>query len=259
MTQQQHGDTEARLAGFEVRLQAGFEWANAHGREILVGIAVFVLAGAVVAGVWEFRARGRAGAEAELARIEARYTQAMGATTSEAFIPEPANVEQATKAREAALAELDAFIAAQGSSDAAKVASLRAAEIEVDLGRLGDADKRLEALAAAYDETDARRAVALRLRGYVLDQGGDPLAAAEVYESGARIQAYPPAVLLWVAAGDCFARAGQPARAIGSYRQALSAASDVAEEEGVIARMAIEQAKLDRLPAEGGSASGSDK
>ena len=248
MTERQHGDTETRLMGFEARLQDGFAWANAHGREIVIGIAIFLVAGGVFAGVWEMRSRKSAAAEAELARIEARYSQAMGATSGELFVVEPANAEQATKAREAAAAELDAFIAAQGASDAARIAGLRAAEIEVDLGRLPAADKRLAALAESFAPDDPRRAVALRLRGYVLDQSGDPLAAAEVYETGARIASYPPRVLIWIEAGDCFARAGQPARAISAYRQALSASPEVAEQEGVLVRIGIEQAKLDASP-----------
>jgi predicted negative regulator of RcsB-dependent stress response len=248
MAERQHGETETRLAGFEARIQDGFAWANAHGREIVIGIVAFLIVGGVGAGIWEWQTRRRGAAETELARIEARFTHAMGATTGEQFISEPANAEQAVKAREATLAELDAFIAAQGASGAARIASLRAAEIEVDLGRLEVADKRLEALAAAFDEADARRAVALRLRGYVLDQGGNSLAAAEVYEAGARIQAYPPRVLLWIAAGDCFARAAQPGRAIAAYRQALAASPEVADQEGIVARIGVEQARLDTAP-----------
>lgn len=258
MTERQHGDTESRLMGFEARLQDGFEWANAHGREIVVAIAVFLVAGGAFAGFWELRSRRVAAAEAELARIEARYTQAMGSTSGEMFVEEPANAEQAKKAREAALAELDAFIAVQGASDASRIASLRAAEIEVDLGRLPDADKRLSALAESFAADDARRAVALRLRGYVLDQGGDSLAAAEVYETGARIESYPPRVLVWIESGDSFARAGQPARAVAAYRQALSASPEIAEQEGVLVRIGIEQAKLDAAPPSV-PAPGSDK
>ncbi len=258
MTERQHGDTESRLMGFEARLQDGFEWANSHGREIVVGIAVALVVGGVLAGVWELRSRQVAESEAELARIEARYTQAMGSTSGEMFVAEPANAEQAAKAREAALSELEAFITDQGSNDAARIASLRAAEIEVDLGRLPDADKRLAALAEAFDPEDARRAVALRLRGYVLEQGGDPLAAAEVYESAARIAAYPPRVLVWIEAGDSFARAAQPARAVAAYRLALAASPEVAEQEGVLIRIGIEQAKLDAAPPPV-STPGSDK
>ncbi len=248
MTERQHGETETRLAGFEARIQDGFAWANDHGREIVIGIAVFLVVGGIGAGIWEWQKRNRGAAEAELARIEARFTQAMGSTSGDAFISEPANAEQAAKAREAALVELDTFIAAQKSSPVSRIASLRAAEIEVDLGRLDVADKRLDALAAAFDAGDAGRAVALRLRGYVLDQSGNPLAAAEVYETGAGIESYPPRVLLFIAAGDCFSRAGQPARAIAAYRQALSASPEVAEQEGIVGRMGLEQAKLDAAP-----------
>ena len=108
------------------------------------------------------------------------------------------------------------------------------------------------------DPDDARRGVALRLRGYVLDQNGDPLAAAEAYEAGARIEAYRARVLLWIAAGDAFARAGGPARAVGAYQQALSASPEVAEEQGIVTRIAIEQAKLESTPP-AAPATGSDK
>jgi predicted negative regulator of RcsB-dependent stress response len=251
MTERQHGDTESRLMGFEARLQDGFEWANSHGREIVIGIAAFLVVGGVLAAVFEVRSRGVAAAEAQLAQIEARYTQGMGSTSGDMFVTEPANAEQATKAREAALAELEAFIAEQGSNDAARIAALRAAEIEVDLGRLPAADQRLAALDSSFAADDARRAVALRLRGYVLDQGGDPLAAAEVYETAARIEAYPPRVLVWIEAGDAFARAAQPARAVAAYRQALASSPEIAEQEGVLVRIGVEQAKLDAgVPAE---------
>jgi len=258
MTERQHGDTESRLAGFEARLQDGFDWANAHGREIVIAIAAFLLVGGAAAGIWEWRTRDAAEGEAELARIEARFTQGMGSATGELFIAEPANAEQAKKARETALAELDAFIAAQGSSDAAKVAGLRAAEIQLDLGPLDAASKRVEALTAMFDPEDARLAVALRLQGYILEQMGNPLGAAEVYEAGAHIVAYPPRALLWIAAGDCLARANAPARAINAYRQALSSSPEVAEQEGIILRIGILQAGLDAAspPA---TASGSDK
>lgn len=250
MAQQQHGDTETRLGGFEARIQAGFEWANSHGREIVIGIAAFLVVGGLVAGLWEWEKRSRAAARTELATIEARFVRAMGADANEAFIGEPANAAQAKKAREQAVADLDAFVAAHGSSDAAIIASLRAAEIEVDLGNLETADKRLEALAAELDAADARRAVALRLRGYVLDQRGNSLAAAEAYEAGAGIEAYRARVLLWIEAGDSFARAGAPARAIEAYQQALSTSPALAEEQGVIARIGIEQAKLAAAPPE---------
>src|SRR5215510_6106175 len=155
MTPRQHGDTETRLEGFEARIQDGFAWANAHGREIMVGVGVALLVGGLAAGVTEWRSRKSDAAQTELAAIESRFTEAMGANPGEYFVPEPANAEQAAKAREAAVTELDAF---------------KAAELEVDLGKLEAADARLAALVATLAANDPKRAVALRLRGYTLDQ-----------------------------------------------------------------------------------------
>jgi tetratricopeptide (TPR) repeat protein len=249
MTQRQHGDTESKLAGFEARIQDGFDWANMHGREILVGLAIFLVVGALAAGIWEWRRSQVAEAEAELARIEERYTQAMGATSGELFVAEPANADQAKKAREAALADLDAFVAAQGTSDAAAIARFRAAEISVDLGQLDDAGQRLASLVAVLGPDDPRRAVALRLQGYVFEQTGKTLEAAEAYEAGAKINAYPPRALLWILAGDTFARAGDPARSIAAYRQSLAASPEIGEQEMVISRIGIQQAVLDAAAA----------
>ena len=102
MTPRQHSDTETRLAGFEAWLQDAFAWANDHGREIMVGLALFVLVGAIAAGVYEWRRRSLADEETDLARIDARFTSAMGANPGEYFVPEPANADQAKQAREAA-------------------------------------------------------------------------------------------------------------------------------------------------------------
>src|SRR5262245_50609724 len=103
MTPRPHGDTETRLEGFEARLQDGFAWVNAHGREIMVGIAAALLIGGVGAGIVEWRSRQSDAAQTELAGIESRFTSAMGANPGEYFVPEPANADQAAKARETAL------------------------------------------------------------------------------------------------------------------------------------------------------------
>lgn len=248
MTPRQHSDTETRLQGFEARLQDAFTWANEHGREIMIGGAALLLVGVVIAGVFEWRRRVAEAEESELARIEARFTAAMGANPGEYFVPEPANAEQATKAREAALAELDAFIPAHASRPLAAVAGIKAAEIEVDLGRLDAAEARLAKVVESLGPRDPRRAIALRLRAYVLDQKGDTLAAAEAYEAGAKIEAYPPRALLWISAGDCFARANAPERAIAAYREALSASPELSEQERVVQRIGIQQARIDAAP-----------
>jgi predicted negative regulator of RcsB-dependent stress response len=244
-TPRPHGDTDTRLEGFEARLQDGFAWANDHGREIVIAIAVFVVVGGIAAGVHEWRKRDQAETQTELARIEARYTAAMGANPGELYISEPANADQAKAARETAIGELDAFIAAHGESEGSSLAAIRAAELEIDLQKNDAAAARLDALVQSLDGDDPRRAVALRLRGYLFDAKGEPLAAAESYEAAAKVESYPPRGLAWIAAGDCFARANQPERAVAAYRQALATAPEVSEQEGIVARLGIQQAKLD--------------
>jgi predicted negative regulator of RcsB-dependent stress response len=248
MTPRQHGDTETRLAGFEARLQDGFAWANDHGREIMVAGGIVLLVAAIAAGIFEWRRQKAEAMETELARIEARFTSAMGANPGEYFVPEPANAEQATKAREAALVELDAFIAKSGAGELAAIAGVKAAEIEVDLGRLDAAEARLGKLAESLGASDPRRAIALRLRGYALDQKGDPMAAGEAYEAGAKIEAYPPRALLWISAGDAYARANAPERAIAAYREALATSPEISDQERVVQRIGVQQAKLDAAP-----------
>lgn len=248
MISRPHGDTETRLEGFEARLQDGFAWVNAHGREIMAGVGVALLVGGLVAGVVEWRSRQSEAAQTELAAIESRFTSAMGANPGEYFVPEPANAEQAAKAREAAVTELDAFIAEHPGSELGPIAAIKAAELEVDLGKLEAADARLAALAGTLAANDPKRAIALRLRGYTLDQRGQTLAAAEVYSDAAKVESYPPRGLIWIEAGDTFARANAPDRAIAAYREALASAPEVSEQLHVIQRLGIEQAKLDANP-----------
>lgn len=248
MTPRQHSDTETRLAGFEAWLQDAFAWANDHGREIMVGLALFVLVGSLAAGLYEWRRRSLADDETDLARIDARFTSAMGANPGEYFVPEPANADQAKQAREAAVTELDAFIGKHAGSELAAVAGIKAAEIQVDLGQLDPAQERLGKLVESLGPDDPRRAIALRLRGYVLDQKGDAQAAAQAYEEGARIEAYPPRALLWISAGDAYARANAPERAIAAYREALTASPELADQEKIVQRIGIQQARLDATP-----------
>ena len=245
MTPRQHGDTETRLEGFEARLQDGFVWINAHGREIMIGIAAALVVGGLVAGVSEWRSRASDAAQTELAAIESRFTTAMGANPAEYFVPEPANAEQAAKARETAVTELDAFIGEHQESTLAAIAGIKAGELEVDLGKLDAADARLAQVAGSLGADDPKRAIALRLRAYTLDQRGQTLAAAEAYAEAAKVESYPPRGLIWIEAGDCFARAGASDRAIAAYREALASAPEVSEQAHVVQRIGIEQAKLD--------------
>jgi predicted negative regulator of RcsB-dependent stress response len=244
MTPRPHSDTESRLEGFEARLQDAFDWINSHGREFMIGLVVVLLAGGIAAGIWEWRRRSVEAAQSELNAIEARFTTDMGANPGELFVPEPANVDQATKARETAVTALDAFSAAHAGSGLAAIAGVKAAELEVDLGKLDAANARLEKVIASLGERDARRAIALRLRGYILDQQGNPMAAGEAYESGGKIESYYARALLFIDAGDCFSRANAPERAIAAYREAVSTSSELAEQAKIPQRIGVEQAKL---------------
>ncbi|HTO68425.1 MAG TPA: tetratricopeptide repeat protein [Myxococcota bacterium] len=244
-TPRPHGDTQTPLEGFEARLQDAFAWANEHGREITAGLLIALLVGAIAAGVFEWRSQRREAAETEFAEIGTRFASAMGSTADDYYVQEPANAEQAKKAREAALAEFDAFAAQHAGTPLAALAGIKAAELEVDLGQLDAADTRLQKLAESLDPNDPRRAIALRLRGYALDQKGQTLAAGEAYEAAARVESYAARALVWISAGDAYARANEPARAIASYREAIAESPDLAQGARLVDRMAIQQAKLD--------------
>ena len=53
---------------------------------------------------------------------------------------------------------------------------------------------------------------------------------------------------MWIEAGDCFARANAPDRAIAAYREALAVAPELSEQLHVVQRIGIQQAKVDAAP-----------
>ncbi len=248
-----HGDTEARRQGFDAVLEAGFEWIRRKARSLGIALGLLLLVGTVSAIVYELDRRSEAEAADALAEVEGAFAGAMGARPGVALIPEPANEAIARHAREAALAGLEQLIAEHANSDAARVAAIRAAEMEVDLGRLEAARTRLEALASGMDADDLRRAVTLRLEAYVLDELEEPLAAAEAYERAAEVRDYPARAPVLIAAGEAFERAGEDRRAIDAYQRALSVAPGQPNRAGLLRRIAILEYRL------GVTAVGSDK
>ena len=254
----QHGDTEARQKGFDAVLEALFERTREHARALAIGLGLVLVVGTVAAVLYDL-ARGKEEEAANaLADIEAQFGAAMGAPIGEPLPPEPANVEVARRAREAALEELELLIAEREGSRAAGIAAIRAAEMEIDLGRLEAASERLRLLSVGLDEDDPKRAIALRLAGYVLDEQGEPLAAAQSYERGAEVRTYPGRPMLLAAAAEAYERAGEYQKAIAAYQQSLSVAAErPGQSAGVLRRIEA----LEYL-AEGpgpGSGSGSDK
>lgn len=237
MTMRPHGDTEAPAGGFDATLESIFSWAQENLREIGLGLLAFLVVAGIGAGIYEYRERSELAAIDRLAQIEERFAQAMGADLGAAVAPEPANTEQARKAREQALAELDALSSEAKESAAGRVAAVRAAEMEIDLGQVEAARARLAVALEGLGSNDPLRAVALRLDGYALEKLGDPLAAAESYEQAAQVKAYAARGLLWVAAAESFLAANAPGRAIRAYQEAVASSPELAEQLRILDRI----------------------
>jgi hypothetical protein len=225
------------------------DWIGHNRRTLGIALGAIVALWVVVALMGELSDSRREEASAELAGIEAAYARDMGAQPGEALIPEPANADQARKAREAALEKLEAFAKAHSGTDLARTARLRSAELEVDLERLDAADARLSALSAELDDGDALKGVALRLRGYVLEELGRDAEAATVYETGGALASYPPRAMLWLAASRTHARLGASAQALAALDRAIAAEPDLVSDPAVERERKLLQAASAAAPA----------
>lgn len=248
-TTRHHTDTDARPAGLDGRIQDLMEWIPEHRREALIALGALVACVALVAAGSEISKSRRAKASAELAVIEAGFASEMGSDSSAALVAEPANPEQAKSAREAALAKFEAFAQAHGSSDLANDARLRSAELEVDLERLDAADSRLAALIGELGDGDPRKAMALRLRGYVLEQLERPQEAAALYEAGGALESYPARALLWLAAARTHVRLGASESALGALDRAIEAEPELGSDPEIERMRREVQAAIAQSPA----------
>jgi hypothetical protein len=166
MTIRQRSETETRAQGFDAKIEAAFDWLSARSRYVFGVLGTLLVAGAAVAGLYELNKNRQDAAELALAQVEYGFSVAMGSPIDEFLVPEPFNEDQARRAREEALAHFEAVVLDHRRSRAAQVASVRAAEMEVDLGRWSDAEARLGKLVGQLSRRDALRAVALRLLGF---------------------------------------------------------------------------------------------
>ncbi|MFQ5513457.1 MAG: hypothetical protein ACE5FG_03395 [Myxococcota bacterium] len=237
MTIRQRSDTAARPEGFDARLEAAFAWVADHWMAALGVVGGLLVTGGIVAGAYEYRQRTEDAAQVALAQVENRFVRAMGGDVQATLISEPANPELARTAREEALAEYDEVAIEHGGTRAADLARLRAAEMEVGLGHWNEGQRRLAELAAELDAEDPLRAVALRLRGYVLEQQGRFADAGEAYAEAAAVRSYPARGSLWMTAGEAYARAGQGDLALDAFQEALAADPELAEQAGVVDRL----------------------
>jgi tetratricopeptide (TPR) repeat protein len=249
MTTRQHTDTDSRLAGLDARIQDFLAWITDHHRAFLAALGALVLLVAIAAAWWEVSRSRRAAASAELAAIEAGFVTEMGSDRTAAMVSEPANPETAKSAREAALAKFESFAQAHGNSDLANDARLRSAELEVDLGRLAAADSRLADLVANLDDRDPRKAMALRLRGYVLEELDRPQEAAALYEAGGALESYPARALLWLAAARTHMRIGANENALAALDRALEIESELGSDPEVASMRREIQAAIAQSPA----------
>lgn len=237
MTMRSRSDTEARASGFDATLEAGFNWVLERLRWVLMLLGVALVVGAGIAISHDRRTQGENDAQLALRQVEAGFSLAMGSPAEEIWVAEPANPEQAQRGREEALARFEAVSLEHPSTRAARLADLRAAEMEVELERWADAETRLSELVSELDEPDLLRAVALRLLGYSQEQQGRFIEAGDSYEQAALPGLYPAAGSVWLQAGASFARAGAIERSVGAYQKVLSTNPELAEQSGVLERL----------------------
>ncbi len=247
---QHHGETERRAQGFEARLEVLYERVVANPIPYVSGVVGLLLVGLVAALVSEWRDQSQQTAQLALEQVEWRYLEGMGGTRGDLYVVEPANEDQAREARERALAGYEQVIAEHGGVTR-EAAQMRAAEIEIDMGRLVAAQERLQIAADDMAGDSVLRAAALRLRGYVLEELGRLEEAAAAYEEAGGVESYPAREALWLAAGDTYLRAGDLEGAAAAYREILGIAPAFAEREGLVERLAgLEALSEDGAPAE---------
>ena len=246
MATRHHEPTEAPTRGLEARLQVGFEWLSSRPREVLGTLLLLAVVGAGSGLTYEWLTRAESQAQEALARAERDLATELGGDSRLILIPEPANPQQALAVRLEALAAFEALIDQHAGTRAADFASLRAAELEIDVERRDSAEARLRRLDADLDPDDPVRAMALRLLALVHGEAGRYLEAAESYSAAAEVESYPDAGPMWASAGRNFDRAGALDRAMGAYDRALAADPEWADQNRLVDRIVALEGRMGR-------------
>ncbi len=246
MATRHHAPTEAPTRGLEARLQTGFEWLSSRPREVLGTLLLLAVVGAGSGLAYEWLTRAESQAQEALARAERDLATELGGDSRLILIPEPANPQQALAVRLEALAAFEALIDQHAGTRAADFASLRAAELEIDVERRDSAEARLRRLDADLDPDDPVRAMALRLLALVHVEAGRYLEAAESYAAAAEVQSYPDVGPMWGSAGRNFDRAGALDRAMGAYDRALAADPEWADQNRLVDRIVALEGRMGR-------------
>jgi tetratricopeptide (TPR) repeat protein len=237
LTTRHHGETEARVEGFEGRIEDVFEWLTDHSKEVVIGVMAFLAIGGGISLLYERGQSQERAAQLQLSEVEDGFAQAMGGSRRALVLAEPANPEQASSAREEALTGLDGVIADHPSSLAATAAGLRAAEIQIAMGRLGDAEQRLGELAAELGSEHLLRPSVLRLRGFALEELQRFGEAAEMYAAAGAMENYYDRGASWLLAAMSYYRAGDAAGELAAYQEIEAVDPAVAEQQMVRDRM----------------------
>jgi tetratricopeptide (TPR) repeat protein len=243
MTTPRQDETSARLHGFEARLESVFAWLTESAREVTIAIVAFLVIGAGSAGLYEYWQHQERAAHTALAAVERQFIADGGIPAGDRLGSAGADSERVRTARENALANLEAMIEEHAGTNAAVVASIRAAEMEMDLDQLEAANTRLTALLEDLAEDDGLRGVALRLQGYVLETLGRQAEAAEAYAAAGAVTSYGDRAGVWLSAAGAFERAGANQRAIAAYQEVVTLDPALADGWGIAN-------KLDALIAE---------
>lgn len=225
------------FARFEERFESFMEGLGNHARELAAGFAILLVLGAIAAWLYERSADRRAEGFAALARIEREFASKLPDSSLTAIpeAAEPGVADAAQQARVAALAAVEALLAKERGSAVAGLAQLRAASLEVDLGRLEAADARLAAL--AEDTSGTLRGSALRLRGYVLEELGRPQEAGQAYNAAAQTTGFASRAEAYLSAGEVFERIGDLESAQKAFTDATAVLPELEQSPQVVERI----------------------
>jgi tetratricopeptide (TPR) repeat protein len=237
MTSPRQDDTSARLHGFEARLESGFAWLTDHAREVTIAIVAFLVVGGGSAAIYEYAQRQESAAHAALAQVERQFVADSGISPGDRTAAGRVDSERARKARETALAQLDAVIDEHSGTNAASVATIRAAEMEVDLDQLEAANTRLATLIEDLSDNDGLRGIALRLQGYVLETLDRDTEAAAAYAAAGAVTGYGDRAGVWLAAAGAFERAGENQQAVAAYQEVVTLDPALADGWGIANRL----------------------
>ncbi len=232
------------------RIEHGFEeviaWCNDHWPVLVTVLAILLIVGGVSAGIYEWRKSERAAAFASLAEIERELAATLPVDASGGLgTSQPANPELAITPKQEAIESFQALSQEHVGDEVGFLASLRAAELQVELGEMEAAQESLAALADAPGVPASLVATAHRLRGYVLEELERPAEAAEAYLAAAGLSDYPARADAFWQAGNTFERIGEWAQAVEAYDASLSVSPEFAARNRVSDRLLQVRGRLE--------------